>query len=204
MSDYIRQGFIRQRRNIIIISLVVLLAEISDIQINKINIFGNEVLINNPNILHLFLWIALFYWLIRYYQYFRDIPDKGFKATFNGKLEQYAQDIAFNKTITFYNNKTENDETNQKKAYPRQFDIYRKSNKGFEGKVDYLIGTDPYSGGSIEELKVNITFKELIIPKIRSASNLILHTHLLTEYILPFIIVAIPIIYKLHELIVGF
>ena len=82
MTNKIHDGFIRQRKNLITVSLLLIFAEISGIEINKINLLGNEVSLKNPNIVYIVLWMALFYWFARYYQYFRDLKGKGFKTTF--------------------------------------------------------------------------------------------------------------------------
>lgn len=82
MHADIRDGFVRQRRNLIIMSLVVLFSELAGLKIEKISIFGNEATIGKPELVTITLWIFLFYWLIRYYQYFHEIGDKGFLGSF--------------------------------------------------------------------------------------------------------------------------
>lgn len=68
-DDDIRSAFIRQRRNLMGISIAVLFVTYSGLQFTKLNILGNEFVISNPRIINYFLWIAFVYWLVRYFQY---------------------------------------------------------------------------------------------------------------------------------------
>ena len=71
MDEKEDSGFVRQRRNLMIVSLVLLFAEFTDLKIQKINAFGNELLIGEPQAAINLMWFAAIYWLIRYYQYSR-------------------------------------------------------------------------------------------------------------------------------------
>lgn len=62
-------GFVRQRRNLMIASLALLFSEVTELRIQKLSAFGNELLIGEPYAVTLALWVATTYWLFRFYQY---------------------------------------------------------------------------------------------------------------------------------------
>lgn len=200
MTNEIHDGFIRQRKNLIAVSLLLIFAETSGIEINKINLLGNEVSLKNPNIVYIILWMALFYWFARYYQYFRNLKDKGFKTTFFESMDALVSKIAFKNLFNDPNFiKTIEQEGKKHRAFSRKYHIYKRSLKHYEGAAEFLIGHVPDSGISKRE-KVIVEFPQLIIPLIRSFSHVLIHTRLFTEYISPFLFFLTPIIYKVCKL----
>jgi hypothetical protein len=57
------------------------------LRLDKVSIFGNEFYVSNPGLLPFCLWTTYFYYLIRYYQYFHDIQDRGVKEKYNSYLK---------------------------------------------------------------------------------------------------------------------
>lgn len=67
MSD----GFIRQRRNLFIISALILLLHESGFTIDKVTILGVSLgNLDNPGIIYNSIWLLFIYFIIRCYQYF--------------------------------------------------------------------------------------------------------------------------------------
>ncbi len=75
-------GFVRQRRSLIIASISLLASETVGIKIDKINVFGNELILENPRLLPIALWVIFIYILLRYFQYFYDTKDRGIKKAY--------------------------------------------------------------------------------------------------------------------------
>jgi len=71
-QEDIRASFIRQRRNLMAISIVNLFVTLSGIKLNKLNLLGSDFDISRPQIITISLWIAFAYWLIRYFQLLHD------------------------------------------------------------------------------------------------------------------------------------
>ncbi|ALC16381.1 hypothetical protein DSOUD_1603 [Desulfuromonas soudanensis] len=67
----IRELFLKKRRYFLLSSLVVLFVELSQVRIEKVNIFGNELIIDNPNMITFWLWGMFFYFGIMYFYYFK-------------------------------------------------------------------------------------------------------------------------------------
>ena len=66
------QGLLRQRRNLMGISILLPLYLFSGFSLDKINILGNQVNINNPKIITISMIVLFFYYFLRYWQYFNE------------------------------------------------------------------------------------------------------------------------------------
>ena len=84
MSEDIR----RQRRSIIITSLILCLMKYGGIIIQKTTILGSEIKFGNPEVIYLLLWIMWLYFFIRYYQYFMQEGLRKIKITLNSLLTE--------------------------------------------------------------------------------------------------------------------
>ena len=78
-------GFLRQRRNLFIISIGLLLFQAFDLELKKINFFGNEFSVSRPQFIPVFLWITYVYYFVRYYQFFYE-ANRGVK----GAIQYYS------------------------------------------------------------------------------------------------------------------
>lgn len=65
----VTDGFIRQRRNLMIISLFLLIYDFAEIQIAKVSLLGTELVVGRPEILEWTAWAIWGYLLLRYTQY---------------------------------------------------------------------------------------------------------------------------------------
>lgn len=73
----ITESFIRQRRNLLLTSIVLFLINFAGIEIpNKLIIATNEYKIADPIIIYMFIWTMLFYFLWRYFQYYNELLTK--------------------------------------------------------------------------------------------------------------------------------
>ena len=66
---------LRQRRNLIGISAILLIFDFANVRIAKVSLLGTELLAGNVQVLAVCAWVIRFYILIRYYQYLRAEPD---------------------------------------------------------------------------------------------------------------------------------
>lgn len=73
----ITESFIRQRRNLLLTSIVLFLINFAGIEIpDKLIIATNEYKIEDPIIIYMFMWTMLFYFLWRYFQYYNELLTK--------------------------------------------------------------------------------------------------------------------------------
>lgn len=87
MADSIlTDGFIRQRRNLFCVSLLLWFTLAAGVELTKLNIFGNEITIADPHAVTKVLWIAWGYLFYRYYVYFRGFEFHGLSNEYRSKL----------------------------------------------------------------------------------------------------------------------
>ena len=64
------EGLLRQRRNLIITSVLLWFLKYGGVRFHKFSLAGFDVELANPEVLTMAIWIAFAYFLYRYYQYF--------------------------------------------------------------------------------------------------------------------------------------
>ncbi len=195
MAD--RSDFQRQRRNLIIISLVLSFVELSGIEIKEINLFGNKLLIDNPEWVNRALWIGLFYWGYRYYTYFLK-QDTGFKDEFSGRMNKRIIKQAVNKVLKDpeLKDKISEEKKNKMKKAPIGDHIFVCDNIS---KSFVRVNTFNIDGKGIfitKDTKVSVLFNYWIA--VKSMVNLLFNTPFFSEYILPFLLFTSPIVIWLY------
>lgn len=223
-SDLIRNGFIRQRRNLIVISLVLLFAETSELSINKLNVFGNELLIRSPFIVTVALWITYFYWLWRYYVYFHDLGDKGFGNKFGTRLsvlvdqwskKKFDMDSTWRQGIVKEARdqltKAQAGNTNLQNVLNSPHD-WRLTDAGPTGKrifreisVQARLGLFVMrNGNQLMEHQAYWRFVvdglDAIVLNTRASLYVLAHTRILSEYFLPYLIASAPLLYDIYRM----
>lgn len=86
-------NLLRQRRNLIGISVALILLKFPDDPIDKISIFGAEMKVTSAYSLPAFAAVLLVYFLTRYYQYLKAEGDLGISSSvwsfFNGRVAKH-------------------------------------------------------------------------------------------------------------------
>jgi len=82
---------LRQRRNLIIISTVLLIFDFAKVTIIKISVLGIELLVGNVQVLMVCAWILWAYFFLRYYQYWQTQRDRHLRDTFLQKFDEYVR-----------------------------------------------------------------------------------------------------------------
>lgn len=85
MTGEIREGFIRQRRNLMIMSIVMFFAQYVGLEFKQINFLGNQAEITDSSSVIVFLWFLLWYWLVRYGEYLHELGNLGIRDRFFSK-----------------------------------------------------------------------------------------------------------------------
>lgn len=79
MTQGLAEGFVRQRRALVATSVALSAFVGLGARLDNIEFLGNTLTLAAPLSVATPLWIAWGYFLIRYYQYFRDLGDTGFR-----------------------------------------------------------------------------------------------------------------------------
>ncbi len=198
----IAASFIRQRRNLMIVSLVLLFAESAELTIEKLNIFGNELRLAHPETATYALWIGWIYWLWRYYVYFHDLGEKGFLREYHKRMLELVRQVALfqlKRDPQFIKDHADKGRTTI--AIPKSaMSFYERSSLRYVVKIGgeaYSPKDDNVSPGEFRMDRYIVDNRPLLIlANIRAWLYVLLRTHLLSEYLLPYLVAASPLFYR--------
>jgi len=197
MSEHIRAAFIRQRRNLMVVSLALIFVEFAELTVTKVSLFGNELTVSNPMAVNSALWIGYFYWLWRYYVYFHDLGDKGFLSTYQRQMLELVKRCAFRqlqKDSQFIKLPQSH------MAEPGELSWSFRS--PFRYVVNLRVNFMPPTGQifaqpeSLSYTGIEVTARvPLLIAHSRAWVHVFTRTHLPSEYVLPYLVAAAPLVY---------
>ena len=205
MGEEQDSGFIRQRRNLMVVSLVLLFSEISALSITKLSIFGNEIAIDHPRSLNLALWIAALYWLWRFYQYSRPYVVEVLKGEIYRRSQEIcrptALKVALRRDPTLLDPFPEHPSITPEisiKTYtfhghmPEYLDMTLELNRSVGTKSSSIVqGTG--------DIQVRIEGGDLRQLRLRSWIHLVIHTRHFTDYVLPYVLFSLPLFYGVYK-----
>lgn len=177
----IEEHFNKLRRNLVLMSVLVLFVNVTGAKLNKVNLLGNEITLPNPDSLPLYMAIVLLYFLVRYVQYMHDIEDKQFRTRFFKRVEKNLEPYILNR-------EHRNEKTGLKMHYPDINSLeYYGSLTMFNEAMPKNTAAASFcgkEGGAVIDLnEIHISNYELIRPFILSALYIIFRTRLVTDYV---------------------
>lgn len=210
-------GFIRQRRNVFLGSALIAFAEFADVTVSKINVFGTELVIRNPQTVNVVLWIVATYWMWRYYQYYRALDGKRgiwdamwarlqlaiLKPSALEQLKRTVPGLKDSKSgiadpvVTY--NVGPPDISNRGPLFLGLVPSSLKLSVDVEKHEQSKDGKKAVSDGG-RRFGVDFGLLELIVPYVRAFLYVTLHTPKVTDYLLPFAVFSVPVIYKVYEI----
>lgn len=198
----VQEYFVKQRRNIILISLVILLSEYLGFKIEKINILGNQIDVENPQNFCQLLWVVWVYFLWRFYSYLNSLGDLGFAYSFRNTMSLLLHEAAKEKAQNDPSKFLISTSGHNCKVGSHLFGI--KYLDKFSAKVGIeILGEPPYV--SIREnIGVPLGFNVLFIAYCKFFFGIIFKSHLSSEYILPFFIASSPVFYAISQIVFNF
>lgn len=204
-SDHIRENFTRQRRNLIAMSLVILCFEFLGVHFHTLNLLGNKIDIKNQNLVHFALWSVLAYYLWRYWTYFNDLGDKGIINSFYSWRRPHIQDVIIARALDSDEVKSFTKENGDLSIGETSVNYIKSTPRTEIGFVRFNF-YEKIPGAIIKQISVDFIARdrELLVPSLRSASHLIIRTRLFNEYLFPFIILALPIVFIDHTVVSWF
>lgn len=171
---------LRQRRNLIAMSSVLILFDFADVKIAKVGILGTDLIVGSPEVIVAFAWVIWAYLLLRYYQYWRKDQRSLFAQTMYDAVRRYA--------FRYSGSKKFKDPHNQK----HNFDLKQDSTWRLRLTKDEY---QPKEGRSVEIFSLPVPMWRAIYWKIKAFLHFVIHTPHFTDHILPFALAfAAPII----------
>ena len=169
--------FIRQRRNLVLISLFIIFYKVGNLELTTVNFLGNQTKIGNPEVITFCLSVFFSYFLWRYYTACREI---GGISRFLMRCTDWAE----NKARDYIQRK----EFGKKKVYSNQIQLIGRE-KGARIYRVFDNKSEPLNQG--REVKTRYYYS---LMKTISVIPTIFKTSTFSEYILPYVIAAIAII----------
>lgn len=200
--NQVHVGFIRQRRSLIVVSLLLFFYYYADAKIGpSLNVLGVPITLQNPEHVTAVFWIAWVYFLVRYYQYLRDLGDKGFRRAYHESLERYIHRFAVHRMERQFG--SENPEFSEIRFEPKSIRTVLATSGTWELEIsgDYAYRT-PTGGGhqmvgpGLDHIGVPILRRT----RARALLHVLASTRLVTEYALPFAVAAAPLVLPLGGL----
>ena len=186
MSEHL----IRQRRNLIITSLIVIFILYTGVEISKITIFGIEIETPKQQSLVNSLWAIWGYFLIRYYQYLRIEPDTGFWdiCIYKAKIN-----------IAIMVDRQIHNEIELGTRIKRSVMLQNMEKKSFL-KWEYVIKDYSPEKGVEEEIKrIEINSYKFIIPIFKGVLDTIINTAKFSDNVFPVLLALSTASYGLYK-----
>lgn len=207
MADQQNEGFVRQRRNLMIVSLVLLFFEATELKVERISAFGTEMLVGQSQAVTMALWVAALYWLVRFYQYSRTGYHMVLRQAVNERIREYevCAPVALKRVLRKEPSLLEpfHDVESIPSIECVTFEMLSYDSKHLDVQLGLKkTATDGQrSVSGTEKRKVRLDGASLFWLRVRSWIHLILHTTLFTELMLPYIVFTLPVLYGGYKVI---
>ncbi len=186
MSEHL----IRQRRNLIITSLIVIFILYTNVEISKISIFGIEVETPKQQSLMNSLWAIWAYFCVRFYQYLRIEPATGFWGICKYKAKT---------NIAIMVGKKINNETEYGPKIERGIILQNMERKSFL-KWEYVIKDySPKIDVDEEIVRVEIGSCRFVVPIIHGVLYTIINTAKFSDNVFPVLLAFLTAIYGIYK-----
>jgi hypothetical protein len=198
------EGFVRQRRNLMLSSLILLFSEVTELTVEKLTLFGTELLIGKPQAVTMALWIATLYWALRYYQYSRAEYRGVLRQTVREHIHRICGPTALTQFLRENSELLAPDEGTD--IRPRvsisQYYVVGAHPKSLEVglELDRTVSKqDSTHHQRLVDRRVELRGFNLMKLRIRGLTHSILHTTVFTELMLPYVVFCLPILYASYQ-----
>jgi hypothetical protein len=190
MSDHL----LRQRRNLIITCVLLWVLKYGGITISKFSLGGFEVAIKNPAALTLALWLAFFYFLYRYAQYFYTEGCGALTQVLDAALDERCAP-RMRKIVE--EKHPESDDFNQ-----FNYKLLKTRNWLYQGQCLRYETAAQVGEGRHQDIEMPIKRGQLRAERVSAYWHTFVVHNVGTDYILPFLLAAFVLLY--YSLGMGF
>lgn len=194
-----RSKFIRQRRNLMAISLVLLVADVP----NEFHTSIGEWKVHPPFTVNMVLWIVWGYWLWRYYTSFHEIEDKDFVRRHNIRMQQIITKIALKRLTHDPVLKQQLDATlQQMKAVGWKYSTTYGNPKANTETLGLMADLGPENNRWTEmpwRPEVTVEGLSRTIANYRAWVYVLFRTSLFSEYVVPFLLAVATIGFGIYR-----
>ncbi|NVJ45532.1 MAG: hypothetical protein HWE07_00345 [Cytophagia bacterium] len=179
------EGLVRQRRNLISVSCILIFFKFAGVEVSKLSFLGMDFgKLGNPSALYLVIWVLYWYFLFRYYQYFSQEGLDRLSRYFYQEMERRVMS-----RVRILANEVKKESN----FHPNQLNTLE--NEGWKLRITFDGGDDGMGGRKTEVENIKFPTNELLKIRARSFITMSLHTSAVTDYILPFILAVGTLLY---------
>lgn len=176
---------IRQRRNLMIVSVTIIFLRFGGVTVEKVGAMGLELNIANRAALYVGLWMLFLYFLIRYYQYFMQESNHGIRTEFLSKMDALC--------LTELRKIAQRQHPIPLEELSGTFQFSKLSGSGLQRKGEMVIGRDSVGGFLNGPYYVNVL--KLLVQAARAGIHVVFNRPAVTDYLLPFAVAAVALLY---------
>lgn len=179
----------KQRLNLIISSLVLIIYEIAGLKFKTINILGNEISVQNEHAIPVLIFLFWAYSLFRFYQYSRTNSKTGHqkvKTDFLELMDRYSQEIIDHKAHKKVIEKKDIDSLDDLNIKTGSFSTLNKESL-FEYSYQSSFYKPVYDSDEFI-VETQYSLSEFSRPIWKTLTTLIIRTPTITEYVLPYLL----------------
>lgn len=163
------EGLLRQRRNLLIASIAVILFYIGNIQITEISLLGTKILLKNEVAVHVSLWILYIYFFYRYTIYYVEEPLERLLHDYHDTLDRLAES-KLKKLALKQNNQSLDMDILRQVVSGRHFSLMKSGNYK---SLSWL--TAETSGGHLGAIRPNDQHRDVHVTAVYLKSYFLFH-----------------------------
>lgn len=168
-----------------LVSCLLIIFDFAQVKVAQINLLGTNLLIGNPEVLEVIIWFLWAYFLLRYYQFFKEENDLMIFSTFTNHFKELAKNFAMDQAI--------------KHGSKYEFANLFAENTGFLKWEIKNSSYNPAEGNVLTSVTGVIPCYRVIIWHLKSFIHLFLNTSKITEHLVPFIVAFMALIVNLIQ-----
>ena len=201
-KDNTKDKFVKQRRLLLGVSIVLSLYLLTGISLDTVNVFGNTFQVSNPEHIETSLWILWTYFLLRYYQHSKNLRTQEKDNLMYDLTRKYVGKKAYK---DFVKSSQENTKEEGSHNYTYKGIVHYDVKGGYYHHITIstsIVSTSPdqlKKAASSPEPTKTFTPEEIKVPKILSYLELYFITPYGTEYCLPYILSTAPVLLCLFQ-----
>lgn len=179
-------GLLRQRRNLIALSSLLIVYNFADIKIKQVGWMGTSIEVGNPAALTFIIWVVWLYFFLRYYQYWSAEKDANVAADLRELTEERVRKYLIAK---YGRNKFSGSSVS---------DLIRvRVFKWVCERKEYI----PAKGGYSETEYYHVPIGLLMWWSLAVFSNYCFHKKHMSDHMLPFALAILAVIVKIQSVI---
>jgi hypothetical protein len=201
-KEGIRRGFVAERRNLLLTSVVLFLVEYSDLRFEQINVLGNEAQLRDPNVIRSLIWIFCSYFAWRYYQHYQAIKDSSITDKYREKLYQFFLPIAHERYAQRYEpSSTYLDQKPSFNFTSAPYNLHRPwhATVTLTGRAGYRLESGALAQDAQKVEEIDLHWRDLLWPHAKAGWFVLKNMWQFTEYYLPFFVALLPLFYVLFK-----